>query len=292
MTRVSSLFAITLVLAASLVAGACASYRAPEARPSENGLAPASQAPTTQTDSSASQSDSDRLVVRTAYLRLVVANVDEVISKAAQLAREMGGYVVSSESQDQGGDRIGKAALRIPADRLDETLTHLKELSRQVQRENVTAKDVTEEFVDQEARLNTLRATEDQYLQILKSANNIEDIIKIQQSLGQVREQIERTEGRIQYLRRTTETALVNLDLYTAGTARQLNAGGWDAQETFSSAVQGLVAAGLLLAGLGIWIVVFTPLWLPTVLLIRWRKRRNRRRVPPPPTATADPAAI
>jgi len=122
----------------------------------------------------------------------------------------------------------------------------------------------------------------------LDTAKTTDDVVKITQALAQVREQIERTQGRIQYLQRSSETALINLDLYTSAVSEPVVTGEFDAKETLYSAVRGLLAAVLVIASVAIWIVVFVPIWLPIVLLFRWRRRRGRRGTPPiPPAAPA-----
>lgn len=277
---------LVLIATAALIgcAAAPSPSRSESSAPQESGGArPAAPAPSTGTSSS--QSAVDRMVVRNATLRLVVENVDEVLSKVAQLTRNIGGFVVSSESRDNNGNRLGKVTLRVPADRLDESLNQLKGMAVRVAYENITAKDVTEEYVDQDARLKTLRAQEDQYLKLLEKTTTTEDIIKVTQALTQVRGQIESTEGRLQYLRRSSEMALITLDLSTPATAQSVSTGEWNAMETLYSAVHGLLDALLILASLAIWIVVFVPIWLPFVLLIRWWRRRRRRATPPVPPA-------
>ncbi|MGI5836915.1 MAG: DUF4349 domain-containing protein [Chloroflexota bacterium] len=229
------------------------------------------------------------MVIRNATLRLVVDNVDDALSKTAQLAQDMGGYLVSSESRDSNGNRLGKSTIRVPADRLDEALNQLKQIAVRVPYEKISSEDVTEEYIDQDARLKTLRAQEDQYLKLMERATTTEDIIQVTQALSQVRGEIESTEGRLQYLRRSSEMALITIDFSTPATAQPVDTGEWNAVETLYSAVHGLIDALLILASMAIWVVVFTPIWLPFVLFIRWlRRRRGRRAAPPvPPAAPA-----
>jgi hypothetical protein len=225
------------------------------------------------------------MVVRTAYLQLVVPSVEETLDKISKLAREAGGFVVSSESQERDGNRIGKAAIRVPADRLDESLGRIRGMATKVEKESATNKDVTEEYVDQDARLNTLRATEDRYLQLLKEAKSTDDILKINQSLGQVREQIERTEGRMTFLKRSTEMSLLSMDLSTTAASRPIDGSGWNPPETIAQALHAMVDTLMMLGALAIWIVVYSPIWLPAVLLWRWWRGRRRRAAPPVPPA-------
>jgi hypothetical protein len=275
-----------LLVAIALLASACASAnRAPEPSmpadaPAGAPQSPAFDAPKGEYAGGSNSGAVDRMVIYTASLRLVVPDVDRLLTDVSQLAREMGGHVVSSESQEWNGDRTGRASIRVPAERLDETLDRIKGMAARVDRSAISAKDVTEEFVDQEARLRTLRATEEQYLQLLTSARTVEDTLRVQQSLFDVREQIERSQGRIQYLRQSSETALISMEVSTAAGARPIDPVGWDAQATLVGALQGLVAVAFMLASLAIWVIVFIPVWVPALLFVRWW--RGRRRSAPP----------
>lgn len=222
------------------------------------------------------------MVVRTAYLRLVVADVDDVLSRAAKLAQSMGGYVASSESREEGRERTGGATLRVPADRLDDAIAQLKQMATKVDRETSAAKDVTEEYVDNDARLRTLKAAEEQYLRLLKDARNTDDLLKIQKSIDSTREQIERTQARLNLLKRGTDMATITLSVLTAGAAKPIDSGEFNFQDTVSEALANLVGALIALATLGIWILIFTPIWLPTILIIRWWRRRPKRPSQPP----------
>lgn len=284
---VSWLILASLVLTTTLIETACASAAPAPGSGSSGDMAAPAPAPHAPEAPGAAQGGVDRMMVRTAHLRLVVVDVDQVLSAAGRMAEEMGGYVVSSESREQEGDRVGKATLRVPGDRLDEALGSIKEMATRVRSESTTAKDVTEEFVDQEARLGAFRAMEEQYLQLLKSAHSVDDVLRVQQALGQVREQIERTQGRMLYLQRSAETAAITLELSMAGAARPLSGGGWDALDTFSEALQGLVGAGMVLASLAIWVAVFAPIWLPGLVMVRWWRRRGGRGAPPRPPAAS-----
>jgi hypothetical protein len=293
MNRVSFL-AVTLLVVLAVLASACASAsRSPEpSMPAAPPAAappwsPAGEAPQDGSTGGSASGAVDRMVIYTASLRLVVLDVEQVLADVAQLAREMGGYVVSSESRESNGNRVGSASIRVPAERLDEALDGIKAMATRVDRSAVTSKDVTEEFVDQEARLRTLRATEDQYLVLLSSARTVEDTLRVQQALNQVREQIERTQGRLQYLRQSTETALISMDVSTAAGARPIDPVGWDAQATLVGALQGLVAVGFLLASFAIWVIVFIPVWVPALLFVRWWRRRRRSAPPVTPVPGA-----
>lgn len=293
MNRLRFLSTVGALLALSLLASASACSAAPaqNSSPGAGGVAApespaAAPAPGDSFSGEAAQA-TDRMVIYTASVRLVVTDVEQVLVGISQLARDMGGYVVSSESQDRNGDRYGRVSVRVPAERLDEALEQMKGMAERVERSAINSEDVTEEFVDQDARLRNLRATEEQYLQLMKNAYTVEDTIRVQQSLTQVREEIERTQGRLQYLERSSEMALINVEMSTAIGAKPIDPIGWDAQETLLGALQGLTAVGLFLASIAIWVLVFVPVWGPALLFVRWWRRRRRASPPATPAPTA-----
>ncbi len=306
MRRVRRLTAIVILLGVVLGSGACASAPAPASAPASKGAgssvsnsagAPADRAvapaaPSSKQSETAGQGatgqGADRMVIRSATMQLVVTNVDEVLSQVVSLSREMQGYMVSTDSQEQNGDRVGRASLRVPADRMEDALKRIREMATRVSRESSTAQDVTEEYVDQDARLRALQASEQQYLELMRKATTTEDIIRVQQSLTQVRTQIEQAQGRMQYLQRNSAMASISLELYTAGSAKPLDGGGWSGQDVLGDALKALIWTGKALASLAIWVVVFAPIWLPITLLVRWQRRRRgvKRATPPPAPAT------
>ncbi len=301
MKRVRAVGMVAALLGGALMVVSCASAAPSRAvAPSAPAAAPAAAAPAGQAayakqDLAVGQSNGsstgDRMVIRSASLRMVVTDVDEVISQVTSLSREMGGYIVSTESQEQNGDRVGKVSVRVPADKLEDALKRVRGMAVRVARESSTAQDITEEYVDQDARVRALKATEQQYLELMGNARTTDDIVKIQQSLTQTRTQIEQAQGRMQYLQRNSAMGLISMDLYTVGAAKPLDGGGWNAQDVLNDALHALVAVGTAVAGLGIWVLVFAPLWVPVGLLTRWWMRRKVGKVPPPARGTVPPPA-
>ncbi|MFH1087394.1 MAG: DUF4349 domain-containing protein [Chloroflexota bacterium] len=155
----------------------------------------------------------DRLVVRTGNMQLVVEDVLAVIDRAMRLAESLGGYVVSSSSWREGDRLRGAITIRVPAGRFAEAMSALSDMAVEVTSQTTSAKDVTEEYVDLNARLQNLLATEQQLLLILQKAEKVEDILAVQREITRTREDIERTKGRIQYLERTSETSLIEVHL-------------------------------------------------------------------------------
>jgi len=223
-------------------------------------------------------STEERMIVRTGEMSLVVEDVAQASEEIAQLAVSYGGYVVSSDIYGEEEDMRGRISIRVPDERFDQALAELKNLAVRVESESTSSEDVTEEYIDLEARLKNAEATEQQYLALLEKAEDVEDILRIYESLSRVRQEIEQIKGRMQYLERTASMSLIWVRLEPEATAKPLVRAGWSALEALKSAVRGIVIFGQWLGILVIWLIIFIPVWGTILGIILWRRRRQIRR--------------
>lgn len=215
----------------------------------------------------------DRKIVKTGYLTLEVDNTVEAMNGVAAVAKELGGYVVSSNKHEDDSTTYGRVSIRVPAERFDEAFDRLRKLAIAVPYENTDSRDVTEEYTDLEAQLRNLEATEAQYLALLEKAETVEDILAVQRELSYVRGEIERIKGRMQYLERTSDMSLIEVNLQET---KPLGQTGWTALQTLKSAARGLITFGRVLGDVAIWLVIFCPIWIPIIFLIRFLRRRRK----------------
>lgn len=223
----------------------------------------------------------DRLIIKTGSLSMVVENVRETIASIANYAIEKGGFVVSSNVDKVGLAPYGEITVRIPVDVFDSGVTDVKAMG-EVESETVNGQDVTEEFVDLDSQLKNLRASETQFLQIMQRAVKIEDVLAVQYELTWVRRDIERIEGRMKYL--TESASLSTLTVYLSTDPDVLPAlddtDKWKPWAEVKSAARSLVEISKGLVNFVIWLVVYIPLWLVIGLvvwvIVKKLKKKNR----------------
>jgi len=212
----------------------------------------------------------DRKIVKEGYMTLEVEDIAEAMDKIAEMADELNGYVVSSHKYEYEERVDGRIVIRVPSERFEDAFARLHQLATAVPDETTTARDVTEEYVDLEAQLSNLLATETQYLALMEKAETVEEMLKVQKELSNVRGEIEQIEGRMKYLEQTSETSLIAVDLEeTRGLAEP-----WSASDAFRSAVRGLTTFGRGLATVLIWLGIFCWVWVPPLVI--WLRRRRR----------------
>jgi hypothetical protein len=242
----------------------------------------------------------DRMIIRTVTMTLAVGNVQEAFHTVEQIVAEQNGYLSSSQFRQDGDRMTATMTLRVPADpaTYQMTLERLRKVADRVIDEQAQAQDVTEEYVDIDARLRTLKASEENLLALLAKATRVEDNLQIQRELTNVRSQIEQIQGRKQALERRADMATINLTIRETGA---FSRPGWSPGGTFEEAVRALGAALRGLAVFAIWLLVFSPIWGGFLLLgwvIVWllvkliRRMTGRSRTGRPvPASTPPPAA-
>jgi hypothetical protein len=141
----------------------------------------------------------DRKIVKTAQLSLVVGDPAKAAEAARAVAEQFGGYAVSLRVGTQESGRA-QLTIRVPAAQFEEARAALHKLGSRTEDEQIQAEDVTRQYVDTEAALKSYRAEQEQYLQILRRAGSVKDVLAVTEKLADVRERIERTEAEFRSL--------------------------------------------------------------------------------------------
>jgi hypothetical protein len=225
----------------------------------------------------------ERLVIRNANLTLVVEDPAKSADEIAQLAETFNGYVVNSNMyQTTFAEGVfatqANITIRVPAERLDEALDQIKQGVVEVRSENISGQDVTQEYTDLESRLRNLEAAEVELREIMGSLTKAEDVLNVYQSLRQVREEIEVIKGRMQYFEQSARLSAITIDLLPDVVTQPLQIGRWQPQGTAKAALEALISVLQFLANVAIWLLVFSPLIVIPILIVRWWVRRRHAR--------------
>jgi uncharacterized protein DUF4349 len=208
-------------------------------------------------------------VIKTADVSLRVGSLEESTRALVAVARDNGGFVLSTSVQDGSGDR-GTVIMRVPAERFEAALADA-EATGDVTREQVAGEDVGQEFVDLAARLRNFEAQESVLLRLMSRSTSVADTLRVQRELQDVQLEIERLRGRIRYLRDQTDLSTLTVDIAERErtvAAPSTIARAWDrAVDTFNAIVSGIVV------GLGVVI----PIGVLALLLLLLAKAVRSR---------------
>lgn len=213
----------------------------------------------------------ERKIINSGELRFQSRDLAETEKLILDVVGELGGYI-SNNNTYSSDDKISQnITVRVPADKFDNLLERVSENARKIDYRNIHSQDVTEEFIDIEARLRTKKELENRYLELLKKATKVEEIVAIEKEIGTLRSEIESIEGRLKYLNSQVNMSTLTIDFYQM-TGSTLN---------FSSTLGNAIVSGwrLLLA----FLVGLVNLWpflliITVTLFVLFRFRRKRRR--------------
>lgn len=249
----------------------------------------------------------ERLIVRDASLTIEVDDVQKADQEIRALVDATGGYVLSSSASGSDKNLVIYASLKIPSEKLDSVITAVERLASKVIYRSMSGSDVTEEYVDLEARLGSLEAARDRLLVLLEKAVNVEEAVQVNNALTDVQTQIEQITGRMRYLRQGASMSSLNLELRPIPVTEVIDPDRWQPLEDARMALRGLIQFGQDLISFAIGLAIWTPVWVPLFFLGRyiWRRQAAIKGVlntlakptkpttpPTPPTNTDPPASV
>ena len=228
----------------------------------------------------------ERKIIRNAEITMEVASTTDTQHKVTSIAESNGGFVVTSEAkQRENVDPAQrtldiKLVVRVPSPQFGVAFDEIKKLASNMPQENVTGQDVTEEFIDLEARIKTQKALELQFLEIMRGANKVADALEVQRQIAGVRTDIEMLEGRKRFLenRASLSTITVNIEAPKPAIAVTVPGFGQNLRDAVSESIG--IASDLVLFFTRFAIVMMPILIfvvLPSGLVARYLVRRARR---------------
>jgi hypothetical protein len=160
-----------------------------------------------------SPADVSSMIIRTANVTIEVDSLERAVARVRELATQLGGYVASTDiTTGKSQLRNARLEMKVPAQRFDASLSGLTPIGK-VESVGVESEDVGEQFVDVSARMENARRLEQRLIGLLATrTGKLKDVLDVEQTLARVREEIERYEGRIRYLR--AHTAMSTLSVY------------------------------------------------------------------------------
>lgn len=154
----------------------------------------------------------DRKIISTGNITVEVDDVESSVTAVEAIVDSMGGYVeVLSRS---GGDEFSRASLtiRVPQGQFGTAYDRIRDLG-EVLNERQGSEDVSEQFIDLEARLNSALREEQSFLNLLGRSNQVSEVLAIERELARVRADIERYQGQLDFLSRRVDLSTIYVEL-------------------------------------------------------------------------------
>jgi len=192
----------------------------------------------------------ERMVIQTAYLQVSVADTVVAMQETSVLAKQLGGYVVSTNrytktTYNNVSYPQTSIVIRVPSEKLEQAMESVRQLSANgkdgVLSESLSGQDVTSDFVDSSSRLRNLKAAEEQLMVLMENTEDLEATMSVFRELTNIRSQIEVLEGHIKYLQESSALSSLSVDFVAEASLQPIEIGGWKPQGVVRESLQRLV---------------------------------------------------
>jgi methyl coenzyme M reductase subunit D len=210
----------------------------------------------------------NRMIIKTGTMNLEVDKYDETEKRATDIAKKYNGFISGSNSNlNSGGKKQGTIMIKVPADKYDALIAEITTLGK-VMNQNINANDITEEYIDLEARIKTQKELEQRLLKLLSEKTaRLTDVVEVEQKLASVRQVIESIDGRMRYLKSQSEMSTLILSIFEPSLLVTSSGGGFF-YEISQGFKKGLEAFTEVLSGLITVVIAIIPLIIFLVILI------------------------
>ncbi|MBS4035266.1 MAG: DUF4349 domain-containing protein [Ignavibacterium sp.] len=161
----------------------------------------------------------DRKIIKDGNIRFETSSVKETQSFIKQTVNELGGYIGDEKVFDYKERIEHNITVRIPENKFDFLVEKISETAEKIDSKTINSKEVTEEFIDVEARVKTKKELEARYKEILTQANRVDEILNIEREIGKLRSEIESLEGRLNYLKNRVALSSLTITYYEKTTS-------------------------------------------------------------------------
>ena len=228
----------------------------------------------------------ERKIIRNADITIEVPSTTDAQHRITSIAEAHSGFVVTSEAKQRESNDPAqrtldiKLVVRVPSNQFGSAFDEIRKLAGNTPEEQVNSQDVTEDFIDLEARIKTQKALEAQFLEIMRGANKIADALEVQRQLAEVRTDIEKLEGRKRFLENRSSLSTINVNILAPKPMLAVTENGFrhSLREAVSDSVSMATDIALFFARFVIMMVPISLLiLLPAGLVVRYLMRRAKR---------------
>lgn len=167
-----------------------------------------------KTNNPVSKIDWDKKIIKTANLKLELKNYKAYNDQIRKNVKTFGGYI-AQEEQTQTDDRMENVVtIKVPVGQFEEAMNVLPGTNAKIIERKISSEDVTNEYVDIKSRLASRKQVLNKYIEFLKQAKNMDEVLQVQNEINEIQENIESAAGRSEYLSHSAAFSTINLTYY------------------------------------------------------------------------------
>ncbi|MET2986612.1 DUF4349 domain-containing protein [Aureibaculum conchae] len=212
-----------------------------------------------------------RKLIKEGNVRFETDDLKATKANTLAVVQKYNAYVSSDQEYKSTTELSNTIIIRVPADNFDTLLNEITKGVTQFDNKEIRVKDVTEEFLDVEARLKTKKELETRYLELLKKANTVNEVLEVEKEIGQLRTDIESIEGRLNYLKNQVSLSTLTLTFYETTTLG--NEFGRKFKDGFKNGWDNLIWFFVFLTNIWPFIILFIAI----IFLIKYLRKRKKQ---------------
>ncbi|MEZ4801534.1 MAG: DUF4349 domain-containing protein [Gelidibacter sp.] len=216
----------------------------------------------------------EQKLIKESYLRFETQDLEKTYKEITKHVLQNNGYIQDDEASKSYNQFTRRLIIRIPTDTFQKTIDSIASHVEYFDTKQITSKDVTEEFIDLEARLKAKETLEARYLELLKKANNVKEVLEIERELSTIREEIEAKQGRLKYLQNKVSLSTLTVEFYKTTSESGVTV-------SYGQKMWNAIASGF--DGLSFFFLGILYMWPFIILLLllvfgikRWLKRKKQ----------------
>lgn len=156
----------------------------------------------------------EQKIIKEATLRFETDNLENSFSKIQKAATTSKARIINDSEGKDFGTLFRNLTIKVPSQNFDRFINDISKGVSYFEVKNISAEDVTEQYIDLTSRLKTKKKLEERYLEILKKANKVSEILEIEEQISAIREEIESKEGQLKYLESRVSESTVTIEIY------------------------------------------------------------------------------
>ena len=222
--------------------------------------------------------DWDKKIIKNASINAEVKDFKTFYATFREKVKSVGGYI-AQEEQNQSEYKIeNSVVIKVPVDQFDEAVAQITATTEKINEKKITSSDVTTEIVDTKSRMETKRQVRARYLDLLRQAKNMDEILHVQNDINGIQEEIESAAGRIEYLNHASVFSTITMTFYQVLDVNAKDKG----KPGFGTELANAFSGGSIwIRDLFIGIVSIWPLLLMIGFVIVMYKKAKGRKVKP-----------
>ncbi len=175
---------------------------------------PYTQALKIENDNYSQETIPDQKLIKESLLRFETKDLEKTYKQVQKFVVQNSGYIQDDEATKSYNQFTRRLIIRVPTTTFQKTIDSIASNVEYFDTKQITSRDVTEEFIDLEARLQAKETLEIRYLELLKKANSVNEILEIERELSTIREEIESKQGRLKYLQNKVSLSTLTVEFY------------------------------------------------------------------------------